>query len=352
MPKCCALLMSGTSLVRGLRCSKSAAATYAGRCSIHHRKFVADPNTVALGELEAFRRRFLRVMGMDWVWEFDDFMAERIVEMSREGHNVQLSDMFPYGPAIPERFMVHIRAEVEDDVVVVPDVVPVRPRRARAAAVPVPVVPVRPRRARAAPVPVPVVPPPETDLAKFATDKQNIHTRQSVNMTKEVVQKVLSIPVPAEFRWNMNTISKTAGEILVDCKLNTAEMIEMMNRYIKDDDVYEMGNGIYGKVLDGVWQYIRNSPDKADLCKILKQELKDNIGMCAQGNLTRLCNVLSGYMDGIGVSESPAERVGRLLPLLMDIEDAGQRMTMGKQVLMESGMEEGMWGGWLEALAA
>lgn len=173
-----------------------------------------------------------------------------------------------------------------------------------------------------------------------------------MNMTKEVVQKVLSIPVPEEFRWNMNTVSKTAGEILVDCKLNTAEMIEMLNRYIKDDDVYEMGNGIYGRVLDGVWQYIRNSPDKADLCKILKQELKDNIGMCAQGNLTRLCNVLSGYMDGIGVSESPAERVGRLLPLLMDIEDAGQRMTMGKQVLMESGMEEGMWGGWLEALAA
>jgi len=334
MPKCCALLMSGTSLVRGLRCSKSAVETYAGRCSIHHRKFVADPNTVALGELEAFRRRFLRLrpMGAYWV-EFDMFMAERLMQVS--GGQVQLSEMFPYGPAIPEQFMVHIRAEEDDDVVVVPDVVPVRPRRARAA-----------------PVPVPVVPPPENDLARFATDKQNIHTQASVRMTKEVVQKVLSIPVPAEFRWNMNTISKTAGEILVECKLNTAEMIEMMNRYIKDDDVYEMGNGIYGKVLDGVWQYIRNSPDKADLCKILKQELKDNIGMCAQGNLTRLCNVLSGYMDGIGVSESPAERVGRLLPLLMDIEDAGQRMTMGKQVLMESGMEEGMWGGWLEALAA
>jgi hypothetical protein len=113
-----------------------------------------------------------------------------------------------------------------------------------------------------------------------------------------------------------------------------------------------VGKGIYGKVLDGVWQYIRNSPDKADLCKILKQELKDNIGMCAQGNLTRLCNVLAGYMDGIGNHESAAERVGRLLPKLMDIEDEEQRVSMGKEVLRESGIAEGEWGVWLEALTA
>jgi hypothetical protein len=75
-------------------------------------------------------------------------------------------------------------------------------------------------------------------------------------------------------------------------------MIEMMNRYIKDDDVYEMGNGIYGKVLDGVWQYIRNSPDKADLCKILRSELKDSIGMCLAGNLTRICNVVAIVTHG------------------------------------------------------
>jgi hypothetical protein len=194
----------------------------------------------------------------------------------------------------------------------------------------------------------PVPAPPARELAAFAADKQNIHTTQSVNMTKEMVERVLKIAVPEEYRWNMKTVSKTVGEIIADCNLTPNEMIEMANRYLGNADVYEMGKGIYGKVLDGVWQYIRNSPDKADMCRILKQELKDNIGMCAQGNLTRLCNVLAGYLDGIGPQESVNERLGRELPLLMEDED---RITKAKTLMMSLNVPEAEWGVWLDALA-
>jgi hypothetical protein len=194
-------------------------------------------------------------------------------------------------------------------------------------------------------------PPVQRELAEFAADRQNIHTTQSVEMTKEVVGRVLKIAVPREYRWNMNTVSKTAGEIIADCKLTPHEMAEMINRYVRDDDVYEMGKGIYGKVLDGVWQYIRNSADKADLCRILKQELKDNIGMCAQGNLTRLCNVLSGYMDGIGPQESASERLGRELPKLMELENVPERMAKAKALLREVALPETEWAAWLDVMA-
>jgi hypothetical protein len=43
--------------------------------------------------------------------------------------------------------------------------------------------------------------------------------------------------------------------------------------------------------------YSKHSPNNEDLKKILASELEDNIGMCQQGNLTRLCNILSGYLD-------------------------------------------------------
>jgi hypothetical protein len=111
-----------------------------------------------------------------------------------------------------------------------------------------------------------------------------------------------------------------------------------------------MGVGIYGKVLDGVWQYVRNSEHKDELCKILRQELQDNIGMCLQGNLTRLCNVLAGYMDGIGPQESPAERLGREMPKLMEIEDIEARMNTARIVLRDVGLPENEWAPWLEAL--
>jgi hypothetical protein len=254
---------------------------------------------------------------------------------------------FPYGDPVPEVFGAHVPPPprparrqplarrpprgIEDDIAII---------QARIEALMNDVLVVQ----DVAPPP----PPPARELAAFAADKQNVHTSQSVDMTKEVVARVLKIHVPEEYRWNMSTASKTVGEIIADCKLTLPEMVEMMNRYITDDSVYEMGKGIYGKVLDGVWQYVRNSPDKADMCRILKQELKDNIGMCAQGNLTRLCNVLSGYMDGIGPQESVNERLGRELPMLLDVED---RVDKAKTLMRSLNVPEAEWGPWLEAIA-
>jgi len=103
-------------------------------------------------------------------------------------------------------------------------------------------------------------------------------------------------------------------------------------------------------VLDSVWQYIRNSEHKEDLCKILAQELRDNEGMCLQGNLTRLCNVLAGYLEGVGPQESQVERLGRELPRLMQIEDIEVRMETARVVMRDVGMPEAEWAPWFEAL--
>jgi hypothetical protein len=190
-----------------------------------------------------------------------------------------------------------------------------------------------------------------TELGDFVQDKQNIHRKATVDQTVEIVKRVLKIPVPEEYRWNLNTLSKTPGDIIVHCKLTPIAGTTMTLKYSGDDDVYELGKGIYGKVLDSVWQYISKSDDKESLCAILKQELQDNIGMCAQGNLSRLCNVLAGYMDGIGDVESQAEKLGRLVPELMKIEDANVRTEKVKTLLAEVGLPRDEWDDWLSACA-
>jgi hypothetical protein len=125
----------------------------------------------------------------------------------------------------------------------------------------------------------------------------------------------------------------------------------MAAKYCQDENIYELGLGIYGRVLDCVWQYILKSPDRADLCKILKQEMEDNIGMCAQGNLTRLCNILAGYMEGIGPQESPAEVLGRKLPLLLEIEDMTERLEAAYKLLVELKVPQHEWVDWAQPLA-
>ena len=126
--------------------------------------------------------------------------------------------------------------------------------------------------------------------------------------------------------------------------------MQMQMKYSKGDDIYDMGRGIYGKVLDAVWQFIRKSSDKECLYKILKTELEDNIGMCEQGNLTRLCNILSGYMDGIAPPESLNEKLGRLFGDLAKNPDEESRKKAGLEILKENTVPEDQWAVWLDAL--
>jgi len=195
-----------------------------------------------------------------------------------------------------------------------------------------------------------VVLPPRGELRDFAHDNQNVHTTVAVRQTKEIVERILKIPVPEEYRWNMKECSKTPGDIIMCCKLSPRGAWQMQAKYCQDEEIYDLEKGIYGKVLDGVWQYILNSPDKQDICKILKQEIEDNIGMCAQGNLSRLCNILSGYMEGVGVQESPAEVLGRKLPLLMEIKDQLERLNQAYKIFVELGIPDNQWMSWAEPL--
>jgi hypothetical protein len=125
-----------------------------------------------------------------------------------------------------------------------------------------------------------------------------------------------------------------------------------MAKYCGDENIYEMGNGIYGRVLNSVWQYIKASPDAADLKKILAAEMEDNIGMCAQGNLSRLCNILSGYLDGINTDvKSKNEIIGEKLAELMSREpNEDNRREVGRLILREHGIPFEEWNAWLEAL--
>ena len=188
------------------------------------------------------------------------------------------------------------------------------------------------------------------DIRAFAADRQNVHTKFSVDMTKTVVNRVLKIVVDKDYRWNRKTVSRTPADIITACALPPKVAMQMMEKYCAADNVYEMGVGIYGKVLDGVWQYMKKSEHKKDLAGILRQELTDNLGMCAQGNLSRLCNVLAGYLEGVGPQESIAERLGREMPKLMEIADDSRRMEVARGMLRDTGLPEVEWAPWLEAL--
>jgi len=186
----------------------------------------------------------------------------------------------------------------------------------------------------------------ERPLANFANDRQNVHTTSAVTQTLKIVNEILKIPVPEEYKWNMRTVSKTMSEIISECNLSPASAWQMVAKYCSDETIYDLVPGVYGKVLDSVWQYIKSSPDKEDLKKILTSEMRDNIGMCAQGNLSRLTNILAGYVECIVVEESIADKLGRMLPPLMEIEDIPRRLDHASRIFIEVGLPNDQWEAW------
>ena len=187
-------------------------------------------------------------------------------------------------------------------------------------------------------------------LANFANDRQNVHTTSAVRQTMNTIKEILKIEVPEEYRWNMRTVSKTMSEIISECNLSPASAWQMVAKYCSDETIYDLVPGVYGKVLDSVWQYIKTSPDKDDLKRILTSEMKDNIGMCAQGNLSRLTNILAGYLECVVAEESMVEQLGRLLPALMNIEDIPMRLNAAANLFKNIGLPQDQWEPWVHGL--
>ena len=189
-------------------------------------------------------------------------------------------------------------------------------------------------------------PPPDT-LAAFAADTQNVHTKATVDLVRKTVDLVLAIPVPDEYQ--THTL-KTVGEIVLACKLSKQAAAQMFRHYCSDDSIYEYGPGIYARLLNSVWQFIINSEHKTDLCAILRSEMEDNISMCAQGNLSRLCNILSGYMESL-VVETTAEQLQRRMAEIA-ASDSADKTTQALKLLQELTIPSQEWGAWLEPLVA
>ena len=193
--------------------------------------------------------------------------------------------------------------------------------------------------------------PVQRELANFAADPQNVHTTTAVNQTKEIVDRIRQVAVPEGYRWHPVNASKTPFEIGLECKLSQRAAWQMISQYAQDTAIYDIEVGIYGKVLDSVWQFVKASPEKEDLCKIIKNEMEDNVGMCAQGNLSRICNILAGYMDGVGSQESLAEKLGTIFGKLADIEDPAERFDRAAQELVWNKVPKDQWMTWAEPLA-
>jgi hypothetical protein len=187
---------------------------------------------------------------------------------------------------------------------------------------------------------IPFGPPNRPDLAAFTQDRQNVHRTDTVKYVYKVIESLKNITIPED--------QKTVPEIITQCDLSARAIITLAIYYYESTEIYGIPNA-YPKTLDSIWAFVKPHPEKNELLSRVRDELTDNIGMCAQGNLSRLCNILSGYLEGV-VPPRPRHEIlqDRLADIALD--DEGDKVGRARLVLAELEVPPGDWAPWLAAL--
>lgn len=104
--------------------------------------------------------------------------------------------------------------------------------------------------------------------------KNDVVDLEDVEDIKRRLCNILQIPVPDEYKWKPYSPSKTLKEIIMECNLTMESINNLRDSYIVFDDLYNMGIGTYGRMIDSLWQHIKNSHNKESSCKVLADYLE------------------------------------------------------------------------------
>jgi len=147
---------------------------------------------------------------------------------------------------------------------------------------------------------------PVENLGNIATDRQSVH---AVSVTKNTndgifILKKQTVPV------GQKTLTEIELEWMKIYHLTTVKkVIDDMRDWGARKQVMNKDTNIYKDVLRGLWAKIKTFDGelKAELTKRLWEECNEALGMCADGHVGRLVNVLIGFDEQFKNSVSPKE---------------------------------------------
>ena len=150
---------------------------------------------------------------------------------------------------------------------------------------------------------VPFAAKPMTELERLAMDTQNVHTQVVAIQTSDGMKFLLETSVPAE--------QDTMGDIRAAWApiKGRKRVLRDMEHWYDTAECVQANDFLYKRMLDGLWARIQAHKERDELTKRLWEEASESVGKCCQGHLSRLTNVLVGFMDEVK-AEVP---VGELL---------------------------------------
>jgi hypothetical protein len=172
-------------------------------------------------------------------------------------------------------------------------------------------------------------PPPPAVLGALARDTQNVHTRVVTDQTNKATDKLLAFKVPETQQTEKTMALVWLGGMNVSYN-GFLRVASDVNRWFTTKDCRAVDDNLYRRLLRGLVAMIASEKDderKTEMYRRLWEECVEATGMCCEGHISRLCNVLVGFDDAF----QPPVAFGELLQSKMaaiaglDVSDEEKR---------------------------
>lgn len=134
-------------------------------------------------------------------------------------------------------------------------------------------------------------------LGALARDSQNVHTRVVTDQTNTATEKLLSVIVP-ETQQTEKTMTLFWLGILGVSYTTYLRVSQDVNRWFTVKDCRTTGDNLYRRLLRGLVCMLNSETDderRSEMFRRLWEECQESMGMCCEGHISRLCNVLVGF---------------------------------------------------------
>jgi hypothetical protein len=200
--------------------------------------------------------------------------------------------------------------------------------------------------------------PPVPDLGRLALDRQNVHTGVVNDRTNDGIARLCAVPVPEaqDTRRNVLHAFLEQGAPFENVMIVWRDVEQWWNTDRCRVGAADPPDQLYRRTLRGIVAYIgrvESAETRSELYRRLYQEALESVGMCCDGHLARLVNVLVGFDDAFRPPVSQGELIQNRIAAIAALEGASveERLRQANAFFDEIAYPAPDRAAWLDVLA-
>lgn len=184
------------------------------------------------------------------------------------------------------------------------------------------------------------------DLHALAVDAQNVHTPAVNKQTNDGLAYLTNTEVPAA-QVTLDEIKSHWSD-----KFSSAVRLVMkdMKKWYETKTCRSDNDFLYRRALNGLWARIKSSEHRDELVQRLWEECSESVGVCCDGHLSRLSNVLVGFDASVKPPVSAGELLQQKMAAIAEEDiDVYDKIERAWHAMDELGVPVDERDAWIEA---